>query len=140
MAKKEGFLELYKIVCSILSRQESSVFREPVDWKNLGLNDYPEIVKFPMDLGTIKSKIETEKYASIEDIVSDVRLVWSNCMLYNRDGSEVFYFILIQFCLLIVSCFSITILRISLRKDLRTRMLLCADWKIARTTWIAFQV
>lgn len=89
MAKKEGFHELYKIVCSIISRQESLVFREPVDWKYLGLVDYPDIVKRPMDLGTIKAKIETEKYDSIEEIAQDVRLVWSNCMLYNRDGSEV---------------------------------------------------
>ena len=25
----------------------------------------------------------------VQEIASDVRLVWSNCKLYNRDGSEV---------------------------------------------------
>jgi hypothetical protein len=25
----------------------------------------------------------------LKDIGNDIRLVWSNCMLYNRDGSEV---------------------------------------------------
>ena len=29
-----------------------------------------------------------ESYAHIKDVASDIRLVWSNCMLYN----EVLYF------------------------------------------------
>ena len=86
---KEGFSEMLKIVCSMLSRNECMVFREPVDWKGLGLLDYPEIVLRPMDLGTIKKRIENDDYNAVEDIATDVRLVWSNCMLYNRDGSEV---------------------------------------------------
>ena len=89
MSTKEGFNEMYKIVCSMLARPESTVFREPVDWKGLGLVDYPEIIKKPMDLGTIKGKIESEKYETYEEIAAVIRLVWTNCMLYNRDGSEV---------------------------------------------------
>ena len=88
---KDGFSEILKVVCSMLSRNECAVFREPVDWKGLELLDYPEIVQRPMDLGTIKKKIENDDYACVEDIATDIRLVWSNCMLYNRDGSEVRY-------------------------------------------------
>jgi hypothetical protein len=86
---KENFPEMLKILLSIMSRRESFAFREPVDWKGLGLTDYLDIVKKPMDLGTIKNKIETNEYESAEDIANDIRLVWTNCMLYNRDGSEV---------------------------------------------------
>jgi hypothetical protein len=89
MSLKEGFSEMLKIVCSMLSRPESLVFREPVDWKGLSLLDYPDIVKHPMDLGTVKKRIESDDYATIEDIANDIRLIWSNCMVYNRDGSEV---------------------------------------------------
>ena len=42
-----------------------------------------------MDLGQIKRGIEAGKYTNIEQAANDIRLVWSNCMLYNRDGSEV---------------------------------------------------
>ena len=42
-----------------------------------------------MDLGTIKKNLEADKYESVEDVANDIRLVWTNCMLYNRDGSEV---------------------------------------------------
>jgi Bromodomain len=93
---KDGFSEMLKVVCSMLSRNECMVFREPVDWKGLGLADYPEIVQRPMDLGTIKKKIENDDYATVEDIATDIRLVWTNCMLYNRDGSEVSCFSLMD--------------------------------------------
>lgn len=65
-------------------------FREPVDWKGLGLYDYPQIVKKPMDLGQIKRKIEKEQYSSLHEAAEDVRLVWSNCKTYNADGSDFF--------------------------------------------------
>lgn len=87
--QKPGFPQIYKIVCCMLSRPESEIFREPVDWKGLGLTDYPDLIKKPMDLGTIKKKIEDNRYDTIEDITADIRLVWWNCMHYNRDGSEV---------------------------------------------------
>jgi hypothetical protein len=89
MAQNEGFVELYRIICNILNKPDSIAFREPVDWRNLGLDDYLDFVKHPMDLGTIKIKLETEKYVSIEDVVSDVRLVWRNCMEYNGEESPV---------------------------------------------------
>ena len=45
---------MLKLVYAFLGRPESSPFSEPVDWKNLGLLDYPSLVKKPMDLGTIR--------------------------------------------------------------------------------------
>jgi len=82
---------MYKVICSMMSRQESLAFREPVDWKTLGLFDYLEVVKKPMDLGTVKMKMEKHKYETLDDIAADIRLVWHNCMLYNRDGSEFYH-------------------------------------------------
>lgn len=81
--------EMYKIVLGLLSKPESFAFREPVDWKGLNLLDYPEVVKNPMDLGTIRKKLEANEYRNVNEVAADIRLVWSNCMLYNRDGSEV---------------------------------------------------
>ena len=104
---KDLLPEMLKIVLSIMSRRESAAFREPVDWKGLQVSwsdvstimgylmkyiqlfDYPDIVKHPMDLGTIKKRLEAGVYETTEDVANDIRLVWTNCMLYNRDGSEV---------------------------------------------------
>jgi Bromodomain/Bromodomain extra-terminal - transcription regulation len=53
-----------------------------------GLTDYPTIIKTPMDLGTIKSKIKKREYKTLYQVNEDVRIVWSNCMTYNADGSD----------------------------------------------------
>ena len=63
---KNLFPEFYKILLSFYSRPESKVFREPVDHKGLGLFDYLDVVKTPMDLGTIKKKVEAGGYEKVE--------------------------------------------------------------------------
>jgi len=66
----------------------SEPFREAVDWKTLGLFDYPQIIKHPTDLGTVKRKINEGKYKSLHEAGDDVRQIWKNCMTYNADGSD----------------------------------------------------
>jgi hypothetical protein len=63
-------------------------FREPVDWKGLGLVDYPQLISQPMDLGTIKAKLKKREYKVPMELHKDVTLVWTNCMTYNQDGSD----------------------------------------------------
>ena len=61
-------------------------FLEPVDPIALGLHDYNEIVKEPMDLGTIRANVESDKYIGagcVDRFMYDVRLVFMNCALYN---------------------------------------------------------
>jgi Bromodomain/Bromodomain extra-terminal - transcription regulation len=58
--------------------------------QHAGLTDYPTIIKTPMDLGTIKTKIKKREYKTLYQVAEDVRLVWSNCMTYNADGSDFF--------------------------------------------------
>ena len=82
---------MLKIVCALMSRPESEPFLRPLDWKRLGLHDYPTIVKKPMDLGTVKKNIEKGKYKSKIEVANDIRMVWSNCMAYNQDGSEFYH-------------------------------------------------
>ena len=60
-----------------------------------GLTDYPQIIKHPMDLGTIRTKLKNNNnnnnnntYKTFYQVAEDVRLVWSNCMTYNADGSD----------------------------------------------------
>ena len=65
-------------------------FREPVNWREMGLADYPVKVKVPMDLGTVKTKLERNVYRTADECASDVRLVWKNCMTYNEKGSDLY--------------------------------------------------
>jgi hypothetical protein len=77
-----------KLVQTIFQRADAEPFRVPVAWKEMGLFDYPRIVKKPMDLGTVKKNIASKKYKSVTEAADDVRLVWMNCMTYNADGSD----------------------------------------------------
>jgi hypothetical protein len=51
---------------------------------------YSDVIKQPMDLGTIKNKMEIYRSSDQphESFAKDVRLVWGNCMKYNEDNSE----------------------------------------------------
>ncbi|XP_022717204.1 transcription factor GTE5, chloroplastic-like isoform X2 [Durio zibethinus] len=67
------------------------VFNKPVDVKGLGLHDYYSIVKHPMDLGTVKSRLSKNWYKSPREFAEDVRLTFSNAMLYNPKGQDVHF-------------------------------------------------
>jgi len=64
-------------------------FYKPVDASLLGLHDYHEIIKHPMDLGTVKQKMDTRDYRSPEEFAADVRLIFTNCYKYNPPDHDV---------------------------------------------------
>ena len=59
------------------------VFNKPVDPVALGIPNYLLVVKSPMDLGTIKSRLQRGDYRDMEDIVADITLVFENAVLFN---------------------------------------------------------
>ena len=54
------------------------------------LQDYFDIVKRPMDLSTIRCKLEEGQYAGPWDFIDDMTLMFDNAWLYNRKTSKVF--------------------------------------------------
>uniref|UniRef100_A0A8C5CDG8 histone acetyltransferase n=1 Tax=Gadus morhua TaxID=8049 RepID=A0A8C5CDG8_GADMO len=69
---------------------ESLPFRQPVDPMQLGIPDYFDIVKTPIDLSTIKRKLDTGQYQEPWRYVEDVWLMFNNAWLYNRKTSRVY--------------------------------------------------
>lgn len=69
---------------------ESIPFRQPVDAQALGIPDYFEIVKTPIDLSTIKVKFDRQEYKDPWEYVDDVWLMFDNAWLYNRKNSRVY--------------------------------------------------
>ena len=53
--------------------EAAAPFAEPLDYAAIGCHDYPKVVKHPMDLGTIKSKLGDGSYQRGEDVLKDVR-------------------------------------------------------------------
>lgn len=78
-----------QILTKLMKHKHGWVFNVPVDVVSLGLHDYHNIIKKPMDLGTIKSNLEKNLYNSPLDFASDVRLTFNNALTYNPKGHHV---------------------------------------------------
>uniref|UniRef100_A0A8C9TT20 ATPase family AAA domain-containing protein 2 n=1 Tax=Scleropages formosus TaxID=113540 RepID=A0A8C9TT20_SCLFO len=58
-------------------------FTKPVDVEEVP--DYTTVIKQPMDLSTVLSKIDLHKYVTVKDFLHDVDLIWQNALEYNPD-------------------------------------------------------
>lgn len=58
-------------------------FLKPVDPVVLKLPTYPSVIKQPMDLGTIETKLKSKEYASVQSFVDDVQLIVDNTRHFN---------------------------------------------------------
>ncbi|KAJ6754400.1 GLOBAL TRANSCRIPTION FACTOR GROUP E8-RELATED [Salix purpurea] len=74
----------------LMSHQYGWIFNSPVDIVKLNIPDYYTIIKNPMDLGTVKSKISSGAYSSPSEFMADVRLTFKNAMVYNPQGSDAY--------------------------------------------------
>uniref|UniRef100_A0A1A9VP08 PHD finger protein 10 n=1 Tax=Glossina austeni TaxID=7395 RepID=A0A1A9VP08_GLOAU len=52
---------------------------------------YRKIIKNPMDLSTIKKRLQDLSYKSREDFCVDVRQIFDNCEMFNEDDSPVVF-------------------------------------------------
>ncbi|CAM9554270.1 unnamed protein product, partial [Scytosiphon promiscuus] len=79
------------VLSTLMEDDLSLIFHDPVD-----LDAYPsyeEKVDEPMDFGTIKSKLDNWEYRRNDPLgfTRDVRLVFTNCKVFNKFGSAIWY-------------------------------------------------
>lgn len=77
------------VLQKLLADKRSQFFRVPVDPLRDHAPDYLNIVTTPMDLSTVQAKMDGGLYTSRKDFENDIRLLISNCHLYNPPGSSV---------------------------------------------------
>ncbi|XP_048329278.1 transcription factor GTE11 isoform X2 [Ziziphus jujuba] len=77
------------ILKKLMSHDAAWVFNQPVDPVKLNIPDYFSVISSPMDLGTVKSKLEKNMYSRADEFADDVRLTFSNAMLYNPPSNVV---------------------------------------------------
>lgn len=95
--KKKGKLSEQLKHCTVILKELSAKkhagyawpFYKPVDADMLGLVDYHDIIKHPMDLGSVRLKLENREYKRPDDFAADVRLIFTNCYKYNPPDHEV---------------------------------------------------
>ncbi|KAI8057468.1 Bromodomain-containing protein [Thamnidium elegans] len=78
-------LQFCQNTMKVLKRNKRSVaFQNPVDPVKFNILDYFDVIKHPMDLGTVESKLKQNAYPSIEPFLADIQLIFDNCYLYNN--------------------------------------------------------
>ena len=46
--------------------------------------DYLQVIKFPMDFGTMRKKVDSHEYFTMDEFEHDFDLVWKNATVYNE--------------------------------------------------------
>ncbi|KAK4109584.1 Bromodomain-containing protein [Canariomyces notabilis] len=57
-------------------------FKDPVDPERDGVPDYFDVVKKPMDLSTMKAKMDRREYADETEFLADMNQIFTNCYTY----------------------------------------------------------
>ncbi|OQE43634.1 hypothetical protein PENCOP_c003G05908 [Penicillium coprophilum] len=65
-------------------------FYYPVDPVALNIPTYHSVIKKPMDLSTVQSKLKAGQYENAKEFENDVRLIFKNCYRFNIPGDPTF--------------------------------------------------
>jgi len=88
LSKMDKDLTICHTLISEMEAQEHAwPFMFPVNTKQFPT--YKKVIKTPMDINTIKTKLEKNNYKFRDEFVDDVRLIFTNCELFNEDDSPV---------------------------------------------------
>ena len=79
-----------KVLPAMFNHKDSWPFKTPVDAIKLNIPDYHNIVRNPMDLGTIKKRLVNKYYWNAQECQNDFKLMFGNCYLYNKPEYDIF--------------------------------------------------
>lgn len=60
------------MLTSLLHVPEAWIFKEAVDEKKLGIENYYQIITKPMDFGKMREKLRKHEYNCIEEFIKDM--------------------------------------------------------------------
>ncbi|KAK4479929.1 hypothetical protein RD792_012981 [Penstemon davidsonii] len=78
------------LLTRVMAHKDAWIFNEPVDVVKHKIPDYFNVIKHPMDLGTVKRKLLSCQYSSPMGFATDVRLTFQNALTYNPAGHDVY--------------------------------------------------
>ena len=68
----------------MFKHQHGWPFLTPVDTIKLELPDYFKLIKYPMDMTTVKKRLENNYYWCSQECIDDVTTMFKNCYVYNK--------------------------------------------------------
>ncbi|KAG8262287.1 Bromodomain adjacent to zinc finger domain protein 1A [Homalodisca vitripennis] len=79
---------LQEILDQMMHHEAAWPFLRPVT--RADVEDYHDIIKHPMDFGTIKHKLNMLDYRNNSEVLADALLVFENCYAYNKEDTEIY--------------------------------------------------
>ncbi|KAJ3174070.1 hypothetical protein HDU88_000037 [Geranomyces variabilis] len=77
------------VLKTLSAHPSAAPFLLPVDPVALNIPNYPLIVKRPMDISTIRKKLNAQTYPSADAMRDDFHLMLNNCFKFNQPGDWV---------------------------------------------------
>ncbi|KAM8702997.1 hypothetical protein ACLKA7_005354 [Drosophila subpalustris] len=88
--RRTNVLDSLKSALGIIWKSRLSYyFRYPVDAVRLGIPDYHKVIRYPMDLATIRQRLQNNYYWQADEAMDDFELIIDNCLEFNEEGTEV---------------------------------------------------
>lgn len=78
-----NYNQLLHLLNDMQNHQQSWPFIQPVSREEVA--DYYDVIKEPMDLSTMETKLEADNYQTPDDFVKDANLIFNNCRKYNNE-------------------------------------------------------
>lgn len=78
-----------KLMKKLTDHPQSWPFLRPVDPVLLGLKNYFDIIKHPMDLSTVKKNLKARNYWTVSEAIADLKQIFTNCRTYNPPTDDV---------------------------------------------------
>lgn len=86
VGQEELYESVEKVLMELKAGEHAHPFLQRVNKREAP--DYYNVIKQPMDIGTMMKKLKQLQYKSKKEFVEDLMLIWSNCLKYNADPSH----------------------------------------------------
>ncbi|GAA6040622.1 hypothetical protein JCM8097_008073 [Rhodosporidiobolus ruineniae] len=80
------FAIMKKLLTLLVDHPSSWAFANPVNKEEV--TDYYTVIKEPMDLATMETKLESNVYDTLDKFLYDAKLIFNNCRAYNDAQSN----------------------------------------------------
>lgn len=86
------FLKRCESILSALKKHKFGFpFMEPVDPEVLGIPDYFQVIKEPMDFSKVEKRLRSGFYKNMSEFEEDIWKIWDNATTYNKPNTEIYH-------------------------------------------------
>jgi hypothetical protein len=87
--KNQATIRALRIILrKYMNRRKNQIFLQPIDPILDCCPDYLDVIKSPMDLGTISDQLDEGSINSTAEFSDKMRLIFTNCVKYNSSESR----------------------------------------------------